>query len=118
MYTYNENGEPEQGVIYIQLKATDNLTVLKDGVTISFQTDKRDLELWIDEPMPVFLIVYDAINIVAYWLHIQAYFKGIDFESVKDNPVVHFSTHNIVNETSVEIFRDCKRVVLETYWGC
>jgi hypothetical protein len=32
--------------------------------------------LWIEEEMPVILILYDAFRRRAYWLGIQAYFKA------------------------------------------
>ena len=32
---------------------------------------------WIGQPMPVFLVLYDARKVVAYWLYVQNYF-GVD----------------------------------------
>ena len=65
--TYDANGEVENGLIYAQLKATDHLDVLRNGQTIAFPVKRADLELWLREPMPYILVVYDAQADAAYW---------------------------------------------------
>ena len=45
LFTYDDNGEIENGQIFIQLKATDSLRVLGDQETISFSVERSDLEL-------------------------------------------------------------------------
>ncbi|BAZ08938.1 hypothetical protein NIES4071_07440 [Calothrix sp. NIES-4071] len=45
IFTYNAEGEIENGQIYIQLKATDSLSLLADQKTISFTLARSDLEL-------------------------------------------------------------------------
>lgn len=77
VFTYDENGEAEPGRILVQLKATDHLKTLKDGKTISFSMDRRDLKLWLREAEPVIFVVYDAQKKRAYWLHVQGYFHEI-----------------------------------------
>lgn len=37
LFTYDEHGEPETGLIYIQAKATDKLSLLAGGATISIR---------------------------------------------------------------------------------
>lgn len=74
IFTYTESGELEPGWIFVQLKATDRLTVLADGRTISFRVNRRDLRVWLREFVPVILIVYDAQSKRAYWLYVQDYF--------------------------------------------
>jgi Domain of unknown function (DUF4365) len=36
----------------------------------------RDYCLWVNEPNPVFLILYEASSRRAYWLYFQEYFKS------------------------------------------
>ena len=74
IHTYDDNGYPEEGDILVQLKATDNLTRTKKGIT--HRIDVRDYHSWTSSPMPVFLIVFDAVADVAYWLYIQNYFES------------------------------------------
>ena len=73
MYTYDENGYVEEGQVFIQLKATDAITT--HGENVVFAADIRDYNLWIREPMPVFLVVYDAAEKRACWLYVQEYFE-------------------------------------------
>jgi hypothetical protein len=58
MFTYDNHGEIENGQVYLQLKATDNISIVDN--TITFSVSIKDLNLWIKEPMPVFIILYDA----------------------------------------------------------
>lgn len=72
--TYDQNGEVENGEVRLQLKATDHLKVTADGETIVFRVQRSDLGAWINEPMPVIFVVYDAAADAAYWLYVQVYF--------------------------------------------
>jgi Domain of unknown function (DUF4365) len=76
LHTYTDEGEYENGTVYIQLKATDNLEPyrLKSG-TLSFPLDRRDLELWLNQVLPVILVLFDAQQEQAYWLYLQQYFE-------------------------------------------
>jgi hypothetical protein len=74
MFTFDDQGYAEEGYVGIQLKATDSPTYTADG--IAFDVDVRDYNLWMREPMPVFLVVYDAPADRAYWLYVQHYFDS------------------------------------------
>ena len=75
MTTYDRRGEIENGQVYFQLKATDALKVSADGKEIFCRLDRRDLRVWLDEPWPLILIVYDAPADTAYWFYVQAHFE-------------------------------------------
>jgi hypothetical protein len=70
--TYDHRGYAEPGVIFIQLKAAEQLEMA--GTNRVYDVDIRDYNLWILEKAPVFLILYDATEDTAYWLPIQRYF--------------------------------------------
>ena len=76
MTSFEARGEIEPGIVYFQVKATDNLPLLADGITISEVVDQRDLLLWLSERFPVILVVYHARRNRSYWLDIQADFRG------------------------------------------
>lgn len=76
MSSFNDRGEVEPGLVYFQVKATDDLPLLADGKTISWVISRRDLLLWLDEVFPVIMVVYDGEKDRAFWLHVQAYFAG------------------------------------------
>jgi len=58
-----------------QVKATDHLKRLAGGQTISWRIESAHLHHWLNEPMPVILVVYDAQQDEAYWLYVQKYFE-------------------------------------------
>jgi hypothetical protein len=72
MSSFDANGEIEGGIIFFQVKATDNLSLLADGQTISWAISRRDLLLWMNEAYPVILVVYDGQRDRAFWVHVQA----------------------------------------------
>ena len=71
--TFDRQGLIEPGNIYIQLKASETLTRYADGFSYVFDLDIRDYNLWKEEPMPVFLILYEATSQRAFWLYFQQY---------------------------------------------
>ena len=120
IFTYNTQGEIENGQIYIQLKATDSLSVLADQKTITFTLARSDLELWLFEPMPCILIMYDARDSQAYWLYLQAYFESLeefDLSKVGESVTIRVSKDNILNRQAIKIFAKFKNDVLNQLQG-
>jgi len=110
MFTF-ENGAFENGYVYMQLKATDELKVLQGGDAISFTLGRADINLWRQELMPVFLVVWDARQEVGYWLYMQAYLNRIKANTLLPGQAtltVRLSKANILDEASVEKFRQYK----------
>lgn len=73
--TYDDHGYVEPGYVYCQLKATGNLARYDGGDHFWYPLDIRDYNLWMEEPMPVILILNDAAGRKGYWVHVQAYFR-------------------------------------------
>jgi hypothetical protein len=120
IFTYNVNSEIENGQIYLQLKATDSLKTLADQETIAFILARSDLELWLFEPMPCILIVYDAQLDIAYWLYLQAYFEnlpGFDFSNIGESVTVHLPKTNILNQEAVKKFAQYRNDILKQLKG-
>jgi hypothetical protein len=74
--TFDADGAVENGLIFVQLKATDHIETyrLANG-DLSFPVEKRDLDYWAKEPYPAYLVLYDAQADIAYWLYIQNYLR-------------------------------------------
>jgi hypothetical protein len=107
MVSYNANGEPENGSVSFQVKATDTLKRLADGTAIRLRLEWRDLLFWLNEQEPVILIVYDAKQDKAYWLHVQDYFRRKRWarRAGRANTVtVHVPAGNILDEATVRLF--------------
>jgi Domain of unknown function (DUF4365) len=62
IWTYTESGEIEAGQCLVQVKATDSINFLADQTRITFRLDRRDLNLWLGDFLPVFLILYSNPN--------------------------------------------------------
>jgi len=120
LLTYNPDGEVENGQVYVQLKATDRLDVLRNGQIIAFPVKRADLELWLREPMPYILVVYDAQADVAYWLYVQAYFErlqGFNLDRVGRTVTVHIPKANVLDESAIRRFARFKERMLEQAEG-
>jgi len=114
LYTYNDKGEIENSAVYIQLKATDNIEFyrLKSGV-VSFPLEKKDLELWLKQILPVILVLFDAQEEKAYWLYLQLYFeqKSISVDLIQTDS---FSVQDL---NAIRKWRDYKNAVLSQING-
>ena len=119
MATFTPDGGAEPGNVWFQLKATDALAWMRDGDTIPFSLDWKDVSLWREEPMPVILMVYDAIRENAYWLYTQALFQSdVRFRGNGSGTItVHLSRSNVLNEQAVGLFRLFKQNVLDQMRG-
>jgi hypothetical protein len=71
---FDENGFFEPGHADFQLKASESLTQNRTGKSFVQRLRVEDYHLWIHEPLPVFLVQFDAGERRAFWLHIQKYF--------------------------------------------
>jgi hypothetical protein len=69
--TFDTESLIDEGFLLIQLKATERLEVAPDLEYYTFDLDVRDHNLWIREPNPVVLILYDAQTNAAFGLFFQ-----------------------------------------------
>lgn len=73
-----------------------------------------DLKFWVEEMLPVYLIVYDAQKDRAYWLDVQQYAqeKAIDIDDVEADTVrLRVPVANRLNDRAVRRFREWKNTV-------
>jgi Domain of unknown function (DUF4365) len=87
VFTFDGNGEIENGNIFIQLKATDSISRHQRQNGLTFSVSKKDINLWYDEPFPVYFVLFDAKAERAYWVYFQKYLieKDITPVTVKNN---------------------------------
>jgi hypothetical protein len=112
--TYDEDGYIENDVIRIQLKATDRLEKMRRGDSIGIDIDVRHYELWKDELMPVFLVLYDAQERKAYWVHVQDYFATPSFKPKRGAKTfrLYLPVANEFTEQTVDEMRARKAEIL------
>ena len=72
LFTYDEQGYTEPGLVWLQLKAAEALQSVEDDYV--FDLDVHDYNLWMLEEFPVVLILFDASRKRAGWLDIHRYF--------------------------------------------
>lgn len=75
LYSYGPSGEIENESVSVQLKATDSPSFSDDGVSVLVRLDNRDLNAWSANLMPVILLLYNAVEDEAYWIHVQDYVR-------------------------------------------
>jgi hypothetical protein len=115
MTTFDPDGYAEPDRVLFQVKATNSLKVLAKKRCFKFRIGMADLNNWLDEPMPVFLIVYDATRRTAYWLYVQNYFQQQPkflAKKHRNSITVQIPARNRVTRRFIEFARICKDNIL------
>jgi hypothetical protein len=119
MSTFDEQGFAEAGLIFLQIKATDQLRET-DGAYV-FDLDIRDYNLWMREQMPVILVLYDSSHRRTFWLSVKDFF----LEELDRRPKIDARTIRVripkkqrVNRRAVAKWRLLKQasIQLRTRW--
>ncbi len=73
-----ENGHPTGHDFFIQLKGTNDVGQyrLRIGELISYPVELSNLVQWYSYTLPVIIIVWDIVNKVGYWTHIQPFIRS------------------------------------------
>jgi Domain of unknown function (DUF4365) len=109
LFTFDKRGYVEPGVVGLQLKAAETLQTV--GSSYVFDLDIRDYNLWIQEKMPVILILFEASRRRAYWLSVRNYFNEDAAREPKKGAKtvrVHVPRRQVVNRRAIAKMRDLK----------
>ncbi len=106
IFTFDEHGFRESGVVWMQLKATDHLKPSRTAKAVLVRLERKDVLAWIAEAYPVILVLYDATGDRAYWLSIQKYFADRDrFAKLSGATItVGIPTANLLNDNAMRDF--------------
>ena len=74
--TFNRRREAENGLVWMQVKATDHPDRLKEGEALAVRVERKHLLFWMGEAFPVILVVYDVARDRGHWLPVQDEFRG------------------------------------------
>jgi hypothetical protein len=115
MLTYAENGEVENGCIWIQVKASDRIATHAGGLTIPFAVDVVDLNLWLFDPFPVVLVLYDTLEDRAYWVDLQKYVEDarIDIDEVGTSVTIRIPAKDQLSPEAAQEWRLQKNLRLQ-----
>ncbi len=118
MSTFDEQGYLEPGLVYLQLKASEALAV--SGTDHVFDLAVQDYNLWMDEKMPVFLVLFDASRRRACWLYVQRYFAADSSRQPKRGAKTvraRAPIRQVLNRRAVARMRALKQAVLDQLQG-
>jgi hypothetical protein len=113
MWTFDEQGYPEPGAVYFQLKASETLD--ESATHYLFDLDIRDYHLWVREELPVCLVLFDATRRRAYWLAVQQYFKADLARQPKKGAKsvrIRVPKRQVVNRRAITKMRELKRAMI------
>jgi Domain of unknown function (DUF4365) len=113
MVTFDSRGWVENDFVRFQLKATDSPRVLVHQQAIAIRLDWRDVVYYLNEWLPIILVVYDAKRDRAWWLYLQ--------EALRRSPrrfkragtlTVHVPLANVLNVAAVRRFAQFRDVAV------
>jgi uncharacterized protein DUF4365 len=107
MDTFDARGRIESGVVKFQLKATDRLRVVERRAALAVRLDWRDVLYYLNEQMPVILVIYDARQDRAWWLYLQEALRGAGRERRFRHMrtlTVHVPTANTLDTAAIRQF--------------
>jgi hypothetical protein len=114
IFTFDAAGQYENGNVFVQLKATDQLKVHPMTGEIRFRISKRDILTWESEPFPAYLVVFDAAHGNAYSIYLQRYFAkaGVSSATMTNASLEVRLPNDGVDAATVQGWRDDKNAVL------
>lgn len=116
VFTFARNGEIEKGSILVQAKATSRVRLRPGNASFPFRIARADLVHWLAQPMPVILVVYDAVRDAAYWLYVQSHFakwKGFNLFAAGKEMTVLMPVHQALDPAAMRRFARFRDRVVE-----
>jgi len=106
MFHFSGDGSVENGEVRFQVKATDDLKTNR-GI-IRCRVKAADVHYWYWEDSPFVLVVYDAKEDRAFWLHLRAYIDDHPrlVESEQSTVTVRIPMGNRVTLRAVDRWRE------------
>jgi hypothetical protein len=111
LFTFTPAGELEGGTILLQVKGTERLTWQRGQARASFRIERRDLIGWLRQLLPVILIVYDATEDRAYWLHVQGHIAaqpGFNIFAAGEKVTVHLDARQALTPATIRHLADLR----------
>ncbi len=86
---------------------------------VSYKISIKHYNLWMAEPMPVFLVLYDAKQQQAYWLYFQGHFSDPAKQPKKQakSLQVRIPVANLFTAATVDYAHERKRAILTSLKG-
>jgi hypothetical protein len=118
MTTFNRRGEIENGDVRLQIKATDTIRLVSGGKSIAVRVEWRDMVYWLNEPLPVILVIYDAKTDRAWWIHLNdAVRAGGRTAATTARLTIRVPLKNVLDAAAVRWFRKLRDSALACNGG-
>lgn len=104
LFTYTNDGTLEDGQVFLLAKGTDDSDALVQRGAINLPLDRAEVSLWLQEPMPCMVILYDSKADAAYWTYLQAQFENQQephFNDSDETLLVKIDRRHVMNEDAV-----------------
>lgn len=105
MTTFNRRGEIENGDVRLQIKATDSIKTAADGGAVSVRMEWRDMVYYLNEAMPVILVIYDAKSDRAWRVHLNKTLRGAGRAAITRSLTIRIPMENSLNKHAIRRFR-------------
>jgi hypothetical protein len=113
MTTFNRRGEIENGDVRLQIKATSSLKRDARRKTIAVRLEWRDMVYWLNEPLPVILVVYEARSDRAWWLYLNETLRAEGRMALTRAKVtIRVPKANVLDSAAVRRFRRFRNAAL------
>jgi hypothetical protein len=114
LHTFNRGGEVENERVLFQLKSSDRIVLSREHTTASCRVDRSDLLYWLGETMPVILVLYDARNDRAWWVHVQDHMAGRHAQVFAGGrqPRLAIPTANVLDRKAMQLFARRKNAIV------
>lgn len=112
MFHFSQSGELENGEVRFQLKATDNLRLVSNEQFATVRIKTGDIQYWSMELYPFILILYDAVEMRAFWIGIQDLLKQ-SLNLDQETETIRIPVDNELSDQTIEIFRQESLAVIK-----
>jgi hypothetical protein len=117
VYTHDQEGYIEDGHIFLQLKATDDIEKYRRGDMFSYTIDAVLCRQWCRARDPVYFVLFDVQRRRAYWTNAQTYFRGLankkTLKKSQKSVQIHVSRKNVMNLRAIDEIQKEKNTIVK-----
>ncbi len=118
--TFDSSGYIESEQISLQIKSSERFVPLKGSAPFAVRVSIMDVNNWMQEPMPVFLILHDVARRCSYWVYVQRYFQrnpAAIGKTTRGTVTIRVEVRNRVNRRFIAFARTAKHNILRDQIG-
>jgi hypothetical protein len=114
--TYDAEGYLDGGEAKIQIKASDRPRYNRKSGTVACKVEARHMNAWQREPMPVFLVIFDAQKRIAFWIDVQRWLEESQTPLKQRTLTIQIPLKNEFTGATVDHIRQRKQAVIQRIW--